>query len=41
MMTTTLAPHSHQHTPGSARAAFSYPDFRRMWLASFGSNIGT
>jgi len=31
----------HGHTPGSARAALSYPDFRRMWAASFGSNIGT
>lgn len=40
---TTGAPtfHRHQHTPGSARAALSYPNFRRMWAASFGSNIGT
>ena len=27
--------------PGSARAAFAYPDFRRMWAGSFASNIGT
>ena len=27
--------------PGSARAAFAYPDFRRMWVGSFASNIGT
>ena len=31
----------HPHRPGSARAALAYPDFRRMWLASFSSNIGT
>ncbi|MFZ9628881.1 MAG: MFS transporter [Ilumatobacteraceae bacterium] len=33
--------HEHPHTPGSARAALSYPHFRRMWVASFSSNIGT
>ena len=27
--------------PGSARAALAYPDFRRMWLGSFASNVGT
>ncbi|MFM2070782.1 MAG: hypothetical protein RLZZ623_1045 [Actinomycetota bacterium] len=27
--------------PGSARAALAYPDFRRMWVGSFASNIGT
>ena len=27
--------------PGSARAALAYPAFRRMWLASFASNVGT
>jgi MFS family permease len=31
----------HPHTPGSARAALAYPRFRRMWVASFSSNIGT
>jgi MFS family permease len=31
----------HGFTPGSARAALSYPKFRRMWIASFSSNIGT
>ena len=31
----------HGHRPGSARAALSYPRFRRMWAASFSSNIGT
>jgi MFS family permease len=27
--------------PGSAAAAFAHRDFRRMWIGSFGSNIGT
>ena len=27
--------------PGTARAAFSYPDFRIMWTANFMSSIGT
>jgi MFS family permease len=27
--------------PGSARAALAYPDFRRMWMGSFASNVGT
>lgn len=34
-----LPPHSHR--PGTARAALSYPEFRWIWLALFGSNIGT
>ena len=33
--------HVHRHTPGSARAALSYPRFRRLWAASFSSNVGT
>ena len=41
MSTSTTAPFHHGHTPGSARAALAYPDFRRMWTASFSSNIGT
>lgn len=32
---------AHGHEPGSARAALSYPNFRRMWAASFASNIGS
>lgn len=28
-------------TPGSARAALAYPDFRRMWFSNFLSGIGT
>ena len=31
----------HGFQPGSARAALAYPRFRRMWAASFSSNIGT
>lgn len=31
----------HGFRPGSARAALAYPDFRRMWVASFASNVGT
>jgi MFS family permease len=38
-MTTTAIDHGFR--PGSARAALAYPDFRRMWIASFASNIGT
>jgi MFS family permease len=37
---TTPSPH-HNHRPGSARAALSYPDFRTMFIGSFASNIGT
>jgi len=32
--------HVHRHRPGSARAALSSADFRRMWLGSFASSIG-
>ncbi|MFZ4720325.1 MAG: MFS transporter [Ilumatobacteraceae bacterium] len=39
--TADTAEHQHSYTPGSARAALSYPRFRRMWMASFSSNIGT
>ena len=35
------APVRHGFRPGSARAALAYPRFRRMWVASFSSNIGT
>ena len=28
-------------TPGSAAAALSNPRFRRLWLGSFASNVGT
>ncbi|MEN9823095.1 MAG: hypothetical protein RLZ04_1521 [Actinomycetota bacterium] len=38
---TTTETIDHGHTPGSARAALAYPRFRRMWAASFSSNIGT
>ncbi|MET0457771.1 MAG: MFS transporter [Ilumatobacteraceae bacterium] len=31
----------HPHRPGTARAAFSYRDFRLIWLGLFASNIGT
>src|SRR6478609_6600102 len=31
----------HPYQAGSARAAFAYPDFRRMWAGSFASNVGT
>lgn len=31
----------HGFRPGSARAALAYPAFRRMWIASFASNVGT
>ena len=41
MSTDLDAPVRHGHTPGSARAALAYPRFRRMWTASFSSNIGT
>ena len=41
MSSSTTAPLSHGHRPGSARAALAYPRFRRMWLASFSSSIGS
>jgi MFS family permease len=31
----------HHHRPGTARAAFSYRDFRWIWLGLFASNVGT
>jgi MFS family permease len=41
MTVTDDAPVRHGFAPGSARAALAYPKFRRMWVASFSSNIGT
>ncbi len=41
MTTTSHETIDHGFTPGSARAALAYPRFRRMWMASFSSNIGT
>ena len=41
MSSSTTAPLSHGHRPGSARAALAYPRFRRMWQASFASSIGS
>ncbi len=38
---TPVADIRHPYMPGSARAAFAYPDFRRMWAGSFASYIGT
>ena len=38
---TPVADIRHPYMPGSARAAFAYPDFRRMWAGSFASNVGT
>src|ERR1700709_147644 len=32
---------THPFRPGTARAAFAYPDYRRMWIGSFASNVGT
>jgi MFS family permease len=34
-------PLPHRHHPGTARAAFSYRDFRWIWIGLFASNIGT
>src|SRR4051795_13246551 len=31
----------HRHRPGTARAAFSYRDFRWIWIGLFASNVGT
>lgn len=31
----------HPYTPGSARAALAHRDFRRVWLGSLASNVGT
>ena len=41
MTTSSTDTIEHGFTPGSARAALAYPRFRRMWMASFSSNIGT
>ena len=38
---TALPPLRHDFTPGSIRAAWSYRDFRLVWLGMFGSNVGT
>jgi MFS family permease len=40
MSTTTSALH-HTHTPGTARAALSYPRFRILFFATALSNVGT
>ncbi len=37
----TTAQIDHGFRSGSARAALAYPDFRRMWVGSFASNVGT
>ena len=37
---TTQLP-QHRHRRGSARAALSYPEFRKVFVSSFASNIGT
>lgn len=31
----------HSHRPGTARAAFSYREFRILWVSMFLSNVGT
>ena len=31
----------HPYRPGTARAAFSYRDFRWIWIGLFASNVGT
>ncbi len=31
----------HGHAAGSIKAAWSYRDFRLLWLGSFWSNVGT
>jgi MFS family permease len=37
----TSQPEKKRPRPGTARAAFSYPDFRIMWTSNFLSSIGT
>jgi MFS family permease len=37
----TTATIDHGFRPGSARAALAYRDFRRMWIGSFASSVGT
>jgi MFS family permease len=39
MSSTTALPHPHR--PGTVRAAFSYRDFRIVWIGLFASNVGT
>lgn len=41
MSSTTSDPLPHSHTPGSARAAFSYRSYRIIWTGLFLSSIGT
>jgi MFS family permease len=38
---TAAVPARHSFTPGSIRAAFSYRDFRLLWIGLMASNIGT
>jgi MFS family permease len=40
-MATTSPATPHGFVPGSIRAAWSYRQFRLLWLGSFGSNTGT
>jgi MFS family permease len=40
-MNDELPPLPHGHTPGSARAAMAYRDYRLIWSGLFFSNIGT
>ena len=40
-MTTEAPPLPHSYTPGSARAALSYRDYRLVWSGMFASNTGT
>lgn len=40
-MSSTAPPLPHPYTPGSARAALSYRDYRLVWLGMFASNTGT
>jgi MFS family permease len=41
MSSTSTPTLRHSHTPGTARAALSYRDFRVVWIGLFLSNIGT
>lgn len=38
---TEAVPLPHRHTPGTVRAAFSYRDYRLMWIGGFLSGFGT
>ncbi len=40
-MSTTAGALHHHHTPGTARAALSYPRFRALFIATTCSNVGT